>query len=313
MSTISRILVPVDSGPMSEDLLRYGIAWADFFESELHVLHVASCMLPPPGVASVGLHPSAAVGDWVREAKCALDGLIAGLPIEPTRVRTAVRVGSPGGEIERYATERHIDLIVMASRRRGSVARVALGSVAEQVVRKAPCPVITVPPDVKIPHWLGAIETMVLPVDLGETSATALAYARELANALGSVLHVIHVAAPPWERQLTYLPSTADAKEMERLTGVRAEGTDATGNLRSAIRVGDAEATIEDYAEDVHAGLIVMATHGRSTFAQIVLGGVTRKLLARASCPVLTLNAHVCRQHQSKAFNERIAKNLMAV
>jgi nucleotide-binding universal stress UspA family protein len=312
MSKISRILVPVDSGPMSEELLRYGIAWADFFDSELHVLHVTSCLLPPPGVASVGLHPNAVIGDWVRESKCALDGLIGGLPIERTRVRTAVRVGSPGGEIERYAAEQRIDLIVMASRRRGTVAR-ALGSVAEQVVRKAPCPVITVPPEVKIPHWLGAIEAMVLPVDLGETSETALAYARELATALGSVLHVLHVATPPWERQLTYLPSAAVITDMERLTGIRAESTDATGNLRSTIRVGDAATRIEDYVEEHHAGLIVMATHGRSTFAQIVLSGVTRKLLAHATCPVLTLNARVCRQQEMKAFNERIAKNLMAV
>ncbi len=301
MSTISRILVPVDLGPFSEELLRYGIAWADFFECELHVLHVASCLLPPAGVASVGLDARAVAGDWVRDARVSLDRLIAALPIEASRVRAAVRVGRPGAEIETYAADHHADLIVMASRRHGTVARATLGSVAEQVVRKAPCPVITVPPDVKIPHWLGAIESIVLPVDLGETSPMAMTCARELAGSLGAILHVIHVVAPPWERQLTYLPPTGIVQQMEHLTGVRVEGTDATGGVRSTIRVGDAETRIEDYAEDVHAGLIVMATHGRSTFAQIVLGGVTHKLLAHALCPVLTLNAHVCRRASTAA------------
>jgi nucleotide-binding universal stress UspA family protein len=298
MSKIARILVPVDLSPTSEELLRYGIAWADFFESELHVLHVASCILPPPGVASVGLDPRA-VNDWVGDARTSLTNLIASLPVDAARVRTAVRVGRPGGEIEEYATDHHADLIIMASRRRRSVARAALGSVAEQVVRRAPCPVITVPPDVKIPHWLGAIESLLLPVDLGETSPTAMTYARELATKLGAGLQVIHVVAPPWERQLTYLPSAAVVAQMERLTGVRAEGTDATGCVRSTIRVGDAATRIEDYAEDNHAGLIVMATHGRSTFAQIVLSSVTRTLLVHAPCPVLTLNARVCREHSS--------------
>jgi nucleotide-binding universal stress UspA family protein len=298
---IARILVPVDLGPTSEELLRYGLAWADFFDSELHVLHVVSYHLPPPGVAAVGLDERA-VNDWVGDARTSLANLIATLPIDAARVHTAVRVGRPGGEIEAYATEHRTDLIIMASRRRGSIARAALGSVAEQVVRRAPCPVITVPPDVKIPHWIGAVDTILLPVDLGETTPTAMTYARGLAGMLGSALHVMHVVAPPWERQLTYLPPATVVGQMERLTGVRAEGADPTGSVKSIVRVGDAATSIEDYAEAIHAGLIVMATHGRSTFAQIVLSSVTRALLAHAACPVLTLNARVCRDHARIAW-----------
>jgi nucleotide-binding universal stress UspA family protein len=303
MSRISRILVPVDLGSASEELLRYGIAWAQFFDSELHVLHVVSVMLPPPGVASVGLDVRARTHDWVADAQRSLNQLIACLPIDADRVRTAVRVGRAGAEIEWYAAEHHVDLIVMASHRHGAVVRAALGSVAEQVVRKALCPVITVPPDVKIPHWLGAIDTMVLPIDLTDTSSAAMRYARALAGDLGATLHAIHVVAPPWERQLTYLPPAATIAQMEQLTRVRAESTDGSGRLHATIRVGDAATTIEDYAEELHAGLIVMATHGRSTFAQIVLGGVTRKLLAHAPCPVLTLNGRLLRRREVELFD----------
>jgi nucleotide-binding universal stress UspA family protein len=302
MSKISRMLVPVDLGPFSEELVRYAIAWADLFGSELHVLHVASWILPPPGVASVGLDVRAVAGDWVRDARKSLHSLIASLPIDTARVRTEVRVGRPGTEIEAYAAEHDVDLIVMASRRRGTLARTALGSVAEQVVRRALCPVITVPPCAKIPHWLGAVETMVLPLDLGETSPAALAYARALAIDLGSTLHVIHVVAPPWENQLSYLPPASVLKEMERVTGVRPEHADDGRRLRATVRVGDPATTINDYAERVHAGLMVMATHGRSAFAQIVLGGITRKLLAQAPCPVLTLNARICRRARTPAY-----------
>jgi hypothetical protein len=80
MSKISPILVPVDLGPATEDLVRYGIAWTDLFESELHVLHVASSMMPPHGVVSVGLDVRA-TNDSVGDARRSLDRLIASLPV----------------------------------------------------------------------------------------------------------------------------------------------------------------------------------------------------------------------------------------
>jgi nucleotide-binding universal stress UspA family protein len=137
-----------------------------------------------------------------------------------------------------------------------------------------------------------------------------VAYARELAGDLGSILHVIHVVAPPWERQLTYIPPAAVVAGMERLTGAHTEGTDGPGRVVSTIRVGDAAPKITDYAESVNASLIVMATHGRSAFAQIVLGGVTQRLLADAKCPVLTLNGQVCRRMERVRLDANLRARL---
>jgi nucleotide-binding universal stress UspA family protein len=294
MSTIARILVPVDLGPATSDLLRYGVAWADRFESELHILYVASTIVPRAGPASAG-EATHATSDRVEEARRSLASTIAALPVASDRLRTAVRVGRPGTEIEAYAAEYGVNLIVMASGAREGPAPGTLGGVSEQVVRRALCPVITVPPEARIPPGLAGLKSMVLPVDLGETSSAVLAYGRKVGTSLGAALHVIHVIAPPSERQLTYLPLDAATAALARLTSVRVD-PDADGPLDLTVRVGEPAATIREYAESVQAGLIVMPTRYRSAREYLALGSVTSNLLAHASCPVLTLNPPVCRQ-----------------
>src|SRR5262249_2247076 len=65
--------------------------------------------------------------------------------------------------------------------------------------------------------------------------------------------------------------------------------------VRSTIRVGDPSAKVLAYADEVRANLIVMATHGRNAFAQMLLGSVTQAVLRKAPCPVLTLSPSACR------------------
>jgi nucleotide-binding universal stress UspA family protein len=301
MLGIHRILVPVDLTAASADTLRYAIAWAELFGSEVYVLHVVPDVLPyTVGVDVVGLAVPTVRDEWLDDARTALAELVASVPIAPEQVRTVVCAGQAAAVIERYAAEHYMDLIVMASHRHSAMARVALGSVAEQVVRKAPCPVVTVPPESKVPRWLGGVRTMLMPTDLGETSRATFEYGRELAVCLGSDLRVLHVVVPPWERQLTYLPPAGVISKLEQLTGARPDSTcfecevDRICDVQSAIRVGDPVGKIMDYADNTHADLIVMATHGRNAFARMVLGSITSKVLRKAHCPVLTLSASAC-------------------
>jgi nucleotide-binding universal stress UspA family protein len=282
MTPVRRVLVPVDLTDGSEDTLRYALAWAQLMEAELHVAHVVSHGLK------------------VADATTALAALVSSTPIAADQLHTAVLAGWPAAEIERYATSQQIDLIVMAARGHNAIVRMALGSVAQQIVRRAACPVIVVPPDSKTPRWLGNIHSILMPTDLGDTSKAAFGYARELATMLGAALHVVHVVVPPWERQLTYLPPAGIDKRLDRLTGAwpdrASHGPRSAGDVRSAIRVGDPAAQILAHAERLDADLMVMTTHSRSVFAQMMLGGVTQQVLRKASCPVLTLSPTVCRR-----------------
>ena len=70
------------------------------------------------------------------------------LAAQGVAARVVVRVGLPWEEIVRLAAEEHADMIVMGTQGRTGLDRLLLGSVAERVIRRAPCPVLTVPPDI---------------------------------------------------------------------------------------------------------------------------------------------------------------------
>lgn len=147
MINLNRILVPVDFSENSRRALEYGCAFAEQFGSELHLLHVLQdlvAMVPEPGLA---FPPP---GDYMEELRASAEKGLADLPdkawAEGKSVVRATRQGPPFLEIVRYATDNETDLIIMGTHGRSGLAHVLLGSVAEKVVRKAPCPVLTVRP-----------------------------------------------------------------------------------------------------------------------------------------------------------------------
>ncbi len=301
MFSINRILVPVDLSVDSRDTVRYGIAWAERFGAELHVLHV----VPDPARQSwtvdvFGLNVPEIARNWVSYAQKQLEAFVEPLLMPAGRTRLAVQVGRAGEEIVAYAAALGMDLIVMTPRQHSAVARVALGSVAKYVIRMAPCAVITTPADVKMPRWLGAMRTVLVPTDLSDNSRVLFSHAGELAIELGAAVRVIHVVVPPWDRASAYLPPPTVITQMEQLTGIRPDSpvmvSGTAGQLQSTIRVGDPSQTILSYADEVQADVIVMATHGRHPLARMVLGSVAQKVMQQAPCPVLTLSPGVCQR-----------------
>ncbi|MBP7778652.1 MAG: universal stress protein [Acidobacteria bacterium] len=147
MSTIAlrHILVPTDFSDCSTAALRYGLALAERFDAHLHVLHTVQNPFDQPWAAEVYAVSEA---DFEKTARAAADTELARLLEQSGRradqVTSATTVGTPFLAIVTYAKEAPIDLIVMGTHGRGALAHLLIGSVAENVVRKAPCPVLTV-------------------------------------------------------------------------------------------------------------------------------------------------------------------------
>jgi nucleotide-binding universal stress UspA family protein len=136
MILLKQILVPIDFGEASEVALTYGRALARTFGASLHVLHVMeNPFLRPTAVDPSVLKAAAAthLGERLSDDDRALHA-------------TAVLETSdnPAEEIVKYAKAHTIDLVVMGTHGRGTMAQLLVGSVAERVVRTAPCPVLTV-------------------------------------------------------------------------------------------------------------------------------------------------------------------------
>jgi nucleotide-binding universal stress UspA family protein len=143
MPLITKILHPTDFSPCAEHALEYAATLAARFSAPLVLLHVYT---PPTTIVPEGYVPlpvdevalrdahSRGLDEQVARARSHFAGII-----EPVLV-----VGSAWREIVREAKQRGCDLIVLGTHGRGGIARVLLGSVAERVVRKAECPVLTV-------------------------------------------------------------------------------------------------------------------------------------------------------------------------
>ena len=148
MSTIAlkRILVPIDFSAPSDVALRYAVSLAEAFGAQLQLLHVVERPVEQQWAAELAM---VAAIDIEAEARAKSDTALAQLLTKAERERHAAKLvtvtGAPFLEIVRYARREAIDLIVMGTHGRGAIAHLLVGSVAENVVRKAPCPVLTVP------------------------------------------------------------------------------------------------------------------------------------------------------------------------
>ena len=144
---IQRILLPTDFSTYSACATRYACELAEKFDAELHLLHTLEAHVVPTPAFEMGL----ALPTYVNESRAAAEQSLAGV-LDPRwsagrKIIQAVIEGSPKVEIIRYARDRDIDLIVLATHGRTGLSHILIGSVTESVVRTAPCPVLTVRPE----------------------------------------------------------------------------------------------------------------------------------------------------------------------
>jgi nucleotide-binding universal stress UspA family protein len=145
MIDLRRILVPTDFSKFSQVALKYGIALAEKFGAELYLLHVVQDLsLFVPDAVAVAPPIAVPVEQFTAAAREALERIVRENKLEGLSVFREIREGAPFYEIIRFAKEHEIDLIVMGTHGHTGLAHVLLGSVTERVVRKAPCPVLTV-------------------------------------------------------------------------------------------------------------------------------------------------------------------------
>ena len=145
MIDLHRILLPTDFSKYSQNALSYALAFAEKFGAELYLLHVVqdlALFIPDAVIATPPISPP--VEQLMAAARMALDHVVQQMPTQGVRIKTEIREGTPFYEIIRFAKETNIDLIVMGTHGHTGLAHVLLGSVTEKVVRKAPCPVLTV-------------------------------------------------------------------------------------------------------------------------------------------------------------------------
>lgn len=146
MLEIRSILAPTDFSRHAEGAVRYACGLAERFGATLHLLHVLPDVIVPVGpdpslIASV---PPSYYAETEAHSREALGRLVQPDWPRPAGVVPEVRWGDPVEAIVAYAGQTAIDLIAIATHGRTGLSHVLLGSVAERIVREAPCPVLTI-------------------------------------------------------------------------------------------------------------------------------------------------------------------------
>jgi nucleotide-binding universal stress UspA family protein len=141
---LTKVLVPTDFSEPSATALAYALALARTFGASLHVLHVVEEPLAQ-GWNGFGLPALPELRAQVlADAQQRLEEAVPPLERDRQATELVTCLGDADGEIVSFAKARQVDLIVMGTHGRGGMAHLLLGSVAEKVVREAPCPVLTV-------------------------------------------------------------------------------------------------------------------------------------------------------------------------
>lgn len=139
MIQIKRILVPVDFSEFSAKAVTYGLELARKFGAQLQLLHVVE--LVPIVFHEGAVYSTSDLAELIKAAEVELAKVAHGETVDIVRHTVD---GHPLVQILRHAKEHEVDLIVIGTHGRTGLAHLFLGSVAENVVRKAPCPVLTV-------------------------------------------------------------------------------------------------------------------------------------------------------------------------
>jgi nucleotide-binding universal stress UspA family protein len=144
MEQIRTILLTTDFSDTSKRAFGPAATLARKFGAEILLVYVEEDRLPPLVVEYMAVGVDEILGQQVDRAKQRLGETVAELAAQVERVEPLVAMGTPHVEIVRLAEERDVDLIVIATHGRGFISHAILGSTAERVLRRAPCPVLIV-------------------------------------------------------------------------------------------------------------------------------------------------------------------------
>lgn len=297
---VRRILCPIDFSAPSAHALEHAAGLARWFGARLAVLHVRPTVTPHPDMP-----PGGPVAPWLvteleglqqRVAAAAAEATAAGVAVEP--LATA---GEPVHEILRCAVALPADLIVMGTHGSSGFQHLVLGSVTEKVLRKAPCPVLTVPP--RAPAATARITRIICAVDFSDCSLRSAAFAAALAKESGAALELVHVVEWPWhEAAIVEMPGVPAAQAQviadyrrylergatQRLDAV-ATSTMPSGTVATSVRFGRPHVELLAAARDGRADLIVLGVRGHGALDPGFFGSTANHLVRSASCPVLTI------------------------
>jgi nucleotide-binding universal stress UspA family protein len=301
MVTFTKILYPTDMSEASRPALDYAVAVARSYGARLTVLHAVPPFEPlvVPTALTEASNPVVyppSMDDVCNEMRrFAQEGTLAGID-----VHFVAHAGDPSRVVVEQAVSDSADLIVIGTHGRSGFDRLLSGSVAEKVLRRAPCPVLTIPPHARaVGAGAGVFARILCAVDFSSSSQQALGFALALASQASGAVTV--ATALEWlaeeeprvnthfnvSEYRQHLLEDARARLGEL---VRSAQPPTAVHTDDVVTLGRAHREVLRLATEQACDLIVMGAQGRGGVGLALFGSTTQQVVRGASCPVLVVH-----------------------
>jgi nucleotide-binding universal stress UspA family protein len=285
MTTIKKILCPVDFYPPSNAAVTCATGLATQYGAGLQLLHVVTPITPfayEYGIATADILRSAeqaAAGELKRLVRRARD---AGVPAD-----SEVRVGDVYDEIRTAIGKIKPDLVVMGTHGRRGAERWFMGSTTEKLLRRSPVPVLAIRGTGETHAAAPPFRHILVTTDFSSGTSDALAYAFSLARDNQSkvtLLHVVHLVAADLSANYRDKATELYYKDLEALVPPEAR---KLCEVATRVESGIPYRVILQLLESEKVDLLVMNIHGKGMLDRALLGSTADRVVRGAPCPVL--------------------------
>ena len=294
MLSIQRVLFPTDFSDGSKRAFPQAAHLADWHDADLHILNVTGRHHHDHEEAMANFPvPVDALTEWLRRPEKSITSAnwpdLEALSITQEQVESA----EPAEQIIAYAEDKAVDLVVMGTHGRRGVDRMLFGSVAEEVVRKAPCPTLTVRNDAdRAPSK--AVRRVLAPIDFSDASKVAVQHAKEIALTYGAEVDLLHVVEEPvypsaYGYEAAAFPTAEVLENVEAQLADLAREKIGYEHVMIEAQTGNPSSQILDYIDEHKVDLTVIATHGRTGLSRMLLGSVAERVLRQSPTPVFVV------------------------
>lgn len=285
-----RVMITLDGSKFAEAVLPLAAAIARACGASVLLTRAA------PAGLYLGAEYASADGSLIASAEQYLAEVANRPVLDGLWVNTSVAGGAPADVIVNEAHRRGVDLVAMATHGRGGVARMTLGSVADEVLHSFAGSLLVVRPDVRLLPMDGQPKRIVIPLDGSALAARAIDVAAELAKRIDAELVLTVVLGLPEpvvaddHRVIIHIDELIAGDRLiteEYLSGLA--GDLHRRGLRASweIRLGEVTPEIRAVAQAVPGSMVVMTTHGRSGLDRILLGSIADEVVRSSNVPVL--------------------------
>ncbi len=291
MTRLRTVLAATDLSAPSRHAAARAARIASEADAALAFVHVLNGSALESLRRALGEQGAAVEGQLLESTRAELQRL-AGAVGEPFGLTPSAYLGRGGvvAEIVARAEAIDADLLVLGARGAGFLRHILLGTTAERLLRKTLRPLLVVK---QTAHE--AYRRVLLPVDFSPWTLPAIDFARSVAP--GAELVLVHACDVPFEGKMRIAGvdevtmrlyrSEARREALERMRRLMTDASLEPGAVPCIVQHGDPSPLILEQEQEQDCDLIVMGKHGNSALEELLLGSVTKHVLAESSCDVL--------------------------